>query len=79
MYKILVVEDEKAISDLVTMSLELEEYQVEVAFDGEEGAKKIEEGSFDLALFDIMLPKYNGYDDDDDGNQDRDTEPQQQT
>lgn len=42
MYKILVVEDEKAISDLVTMSLELEEYQVEVAFDGEEGAKKIE-------------------------------------
>ena len=61
MYKILVVEDEKAISDLVTMSLELEEYQVEVAFDGEEGAKKIEEGSFDLALFDIMLPKYNGY------------------
>lgn len=61
MYKILVVEDEKAIADLVTMSLELEEYQVEVASDGEEGAKKIEGGNFDLALFDIMLPKYNGY------------------
>ena len=61
MYKILVVEDEKAIADLVTMSLELEEYQVEAALDGEEGAQKLEKGGFDLALLDIMLPKYNGY------------------
>lgn len=61
MYKILVVEDEKAIADLITMSLELEGYQVEAALDGEEGAGKMEEGGYDLALLDIMLPKYNGY------------------
>ena len=61
MYKILVVEDERAIADLVAMSLELEAYEVETALDGKEGAEKLEQGRYDLALLDIMLPKYNGY------------------
>lgn len=61
MLKILVVEDEKAISDLICKTLREEGYRCEAACDGKEGADLIESNTYDLALLDIMLPYVNGY------------------
>lgn len=61
MNKILVVEDEFPIVDLISISLSGEGYEVDYALDGEKGANLIETGKYDLVLLDIMLPKFNGY------------------
>ncbi len=61
MNKILIIEDEKAISDLIKMELELQGYMCECAEDGEIAANYIEEKNYDLILLDIMLPKIDGY------------------
>ncbi|MEG2650957.1 MAG: response regulator transcription factor [Eubacterium sp.] len=60
--KILVVDDETAIVDLIKMELEFEGYQVETAYDGEEAIEKGKRWLPDLIVLDIMLPKLNGYD-----------------
>ena len=61
MIKILIVEDEEAIANLIRMNLVKSGYQCEIASDGEEAANAIQERTFDLILLDIMLPKLNGY------------------
>lgn len=61
MNKILIIEDEKAISDLIKIELELQGYICECAKDGEIAANYIEEKNYDLILLDIMLPKIDGY------------------
>ena len=61
MTRILVVEDEFPIVDLISIALKNVGYEVDYALDGEEGANLIETGKYDLALLDIMLPKFNGY------------------
>ena len=61
MIKILIVEDEEAIANLIRMNLVKAGYQCELAFDGEEAADKIAQKNYDLILLDIMLPKLNGY------------------
>lgn len=61
MKKILVVEDEKPISDILKFNLEKEGYKVDVAFDGEEGVKKGINDKYDLILLDVMLPKKDGF------------------
>lgn len=61
MLKILIVEDEEPIANLIRMNLGKAGYQCEIAFDGEEAADKIESNSYDLILLDVMLPKLNGY------------------
>lgn len=61
MLKILIVEDEEPISNLIRMNLGKAGYQCETAFDGEEAADKIENNTYDLILLDVMLPKLNGY------------------
>lgn len=61
MIKILIVEDEKSISDLIKMNLLDEGYDCTCAYDGEEAANLIEKQVFDLILLDIMLPKIDGY------------------
>lgn len=58
---ILVVEDDTAIANLVSMNLKMEGYNCVIADDGQAGADQLEKGSFDLILLDIMLPKINGY------------------
>jgi len=58
--KILVVDDEKPISDIVKFNLEKEGYEVVVAFDGEEAIEKVEEENPDLIVLDLMLPKMDG-------------------
>ncbi len=59
--KILLVEDDKKISELVKDSLQEEGYFVDQAFDGEDGYFKIIESQPDLIILDIMIPKMNGY------------------
>ncbi len=61
MIKILIVEDEEAIANLIRMNLVKAGYQCEIAQDGEEAADKIENKTYDLILLDIMLPKLSGY------------------
>ena len=61
MYRVLVVEDEKSINDLIVMNLTEAGYTCERAFDGMEAADKLEGEPFDLVLLDIMLPEVNGY------------------
>lgn len=61
MNKILIVEDEEPIANLICMNLKHAGYACEIAYDGNTGADKLEETSFDLCLFDIMLPGADGY------------------
>jgi DNA-binding response OmpR family regulator len=61
MHKILIVEDEKAISNLINISLTSAGYLCECAYDGLQAADKIEITNYDLILLDIMLPKVDGY------------------
>ena len=61
MIKILVVEDEKAISDLIVFNLKRNGYQCTALYDGKSAADLLEDNTFDLILLDIMLPEINGY------------------
>ena len=61
MIKILIVEDEEAISDLIRIHLTRAGYICEQAFDGKEAADHIDASHYDLVLLDIMLPKISGY------------------
>lgn len=61
MIKILIVEDEEPISNLIRMNLTKAGYQCKCAFDGNTAADLMAENNFDLALLDIMLPGINGY------------------
>ncbi len=59
--KILVVDDEKLIVKGLKFNLEQEGYTVETAFDGEEAINLAHDGSIDLILLDLMLPKVDGF------------------
>ena len=61
MAKILVVEDEKAIADIVAFNLMREGYEVITAYDGLEGLKFALEDGVDLILLDVMLPGMDGF------------------
>ena len=61
MIKILIVEDEEPINNLIRMNLTKAGYQCKCAFDGQEAADMMAAEKFDLFLLDIMLPKINGY------------------
>lgn len=58
--KILVVDDEKPIADILKFNLQKEGYDVYCAYDGEEAVNKVEEIRPDLILLDIMLPQRDG-------------------
>ncbi len=63
MIKICVVEDERSLSDMIRMNLEIEGYTVEIFNDGQEAFEKAQEiGQFNLVLLDVMLPKVSGLD-----------------
>lgn len=61
MNRILIVEDEEAIANLIKMNLSGAGYACDIAYDGQEGADKMQMGHYDLCLLDIMLPQINGY------------------
>ncbi|HIY03345.1 MAG TPA: response regulator transcription factor [Candidatus Anaerotignum merdipullorum] len=59
--KVLIVDDEKNIVDIIAFNLKKEGYQVITASDGEEGVEKTFSENPDLILLDIMMPKMDGY------------------
>ena len=60
MASILIIDDEKAIRKTLSEILSFEHYKVDEAADGEEGLKKFKEGSYDVVLCDIKMPKIDG-------------------
>ncbi|MBQ1223198.1 MAG: response regulator transcription factor [Oscillospiraceae bacterium] len=61
MINILIVEDEKAISNLMTMSLKRTGYNCTCVYNGADAADMLEKKRFDLVLLDVMLPGVDGF------------------
>lgn len=59
--KILIVEDEKLLSDSIKMLLERKGFEVECAYDGKTGEEYAELGVYDLLILDVMMPMMDGY------------------
>ena len=59
--RILVVEDEKNLNDIIVKKLKKEKYGVDSCFDGEEAIDYIVAAEYDVVILDIMLPKLNGF------------------
>lgn len=62
MYKILLAEDDREIANLERDYLSMNEYEVDIAYDGEEAEEKLKSVKYDLIILDIMMPKKSGYD-----------------
>ena len=60
-YKILVVEDDNQIQELIVEFLSSQDYIVETANDGVEGYEKFKEGEYDLVILDVMMPRLDGH------------------
>ena len=60
MNKALVVDDEKLIVKGIKFSLEQDDYEVDVAYDGKEALKRAKEKEYDIVLLDVMLPEMDG-------------------
>ncbi|MFT4073512.1 MAG: response regulator transcription factor [Dysgonamonadaceae bacterium] len=61
MNKILIIEDEQRVGDVLRRGLEEAGYEVSLAFDGEMGFRLFRSGKYDLVISDIVLPKMNGF------------------
>ena len=61
MHKILIIEDDAAISNLIKSALTREGYSCEIASDGLIGEQMFDSGSWDLVLLDLMLPGTSGF------------------
>lgn len=61
-HKILIIDDDEALSGLLKKYLELENYEVTLKHDGASGLQEALDGSYNLIVLDIMLPKMNGFD-----------------
>jgi len=59
--KILVVEDDKFLRELISQKLKREGHDVREAIDGEDGVRKIEEEKPDIVLLDLILPGIDGF------------------
>lgn len=61
MSKILIIDDDEELCELVAEYLEVEGFETEAVHDGVEGLKRAREGGYDLAILDVMLPKMDGF------------------
>lgn len=61
MAKILIIEDDKFLRELIVRKLSQENFDIIEAIDGEEGIKKIKETTPDLLLLDLILPGIDGF------------------
>jgi DNA-binding response OmpR family regulator len=61
-YRILVIEDQRDIAELVRMHIRDLGHQVDLAQDGDEGLAKAQTGKYDLVVLDVMLPRRDGLD-----------------
>lgn len=60
-HKILLVEDDQNFGDVLRSYLEMNDYDVTLATDGEQGLEFYNRGEFDLCIFDVMMPKKDGF------------------
>ena len=60
-YRILLVEDEEHLLDVIKMNLEMEGYQVIVSVSGKQALEKLKGARFDLCIMDVMLPELDGF------------------
>ena len=60
--RILIIEDEYSLADVISESLKKEKYMVDIRYDGEEGYFDAATGIYDLIILDVMLPSMNGFD-----------------
>jgi CheY-like chemotaxis protein len=58
--RVLVVDDDRVIQQLLVVNLELEGYEVETAADGEEAFDRVMQNGYDVVLLDVMMPKMDG-------------------
>ena len=59
--KLLIVEDDKNISFIISENASIEGYECDIAYDGEDGLQKALSNDYDLILLDLMLPKIEGF------------------
>ena len=59
--KILIVDDDVNICELLRLYLEKEGYETAIAHDGETDVEAFENGGFDLVLLDVMMPRVDGW------------------
>jgi DNA-binding response OmpR family regulator len=59
--RILLVEDDQNFGDVLKSYLEMHDFDVTLATDGEEGGNAFSSGEFDLCIFDVMMPKKDGF------------------
>jgi PleD family two-component response regulator len=59
--RLLIVEDEETVADILALNLELEGFEVEKAYNGTSGLSSALEGGFDLIICDVMMPDLDGY------------------
>lgn len=62
MNKVLIIDDDEELCDLVSEYLSVEGFEVESMHDGDAGLERARAGVFDLAILDVMMPKKNGFD-----------------
>ncbi len=60
--RILIIDDDEELCELVSEYLTVEGFNVESVHDGESGLKNASQGEYDMAILDVMLPKMNGFD-----------------
>ena len=59
--RILLVEDDQNFGDVLRSYLEMHDYEVTLATDGAQGLESYNQGEFDLCIFDVMMPKKDGF------------------
>jgi DNA-binding response OmpR family regulator len=62
MNKVLIIDDDEELCELVSEYLSVEGFEVESVHDGESGLQRARGGTYDLAILDVMMPKKNGFD-----------------
>jgi DNA-binding response OmpR family regulator len=62
MSKILIIDDDEELCELVSEYLSVEGFETEAVHDGEKGLQRALSGDYELAVLDVMLPKKNGFD-----------------
>ena len=61
MSKILIVDDEKNVAELIKYNLEIAGYDTQMVHDGKAAVDTVKTGEFDLVILDIMLPEIDGF------------------
>lgn len=62
MDKVLIIDDDEELCELVSEYLTVEGFDIECVNDGESGLQRALSGDYDMAILDVMLPKMNGFD-----------------